>query len=186
MPSGLVPQEDQGMRWSSAGCRRPASSALGRTIGVRDTLSGSCWEFPEIDEFIAFAGFDIIAGALRRTAMVGFAKLADWRERAGHRAGRRLVVRNIMGLGFGIEEANVFGFLPPPIQGLSLTGGVEGYLQARRCYRRLAALEAGNRIVAPRPTSDRRSPACRMTLDAGVPRYRAEVDRDQERAGCAD
>jgi hydrophobe/amphiphile efflux-1 (HAE1) family protein len=179
MPSGLVPQEDQGIA-VVAGALPPAS-ALGRTIGVRDTLSEQLLGMDEIDDFIAFAGFDIVAGALRSNGLVGFVNLADWRDRAAPDQHAGAVVQNIMGLGFGIEEANVFGFLLPPIQGMSLTGGVEGFLQVRgdTSIDNLGAV--GNRIVAAANQRPELASA-RMTLDTGIPRYRATVDRDNASA----
>jgi hydrophobe/amphiphile efflux-1 (HAE1) family protein len=179
LPTGLVPQEDQGVALVVG--QLPATAALQRTERVRDQLTGALLGFEEIDEFTAFAGFDIIAGGLRTNAIVGFAKLTDWRERSGAGQDAASITGRIMGMGFGIQEANVFAFTPPPIQGLSLTGGVEGYLQVRGEVT-AAGLEAlSNRLraaVAERPEIAN----LQITLDATVPRYRAEVDRDQVRA----
>jgi hydrophobe/amphiphile efflux-1 (HAE1) family protein len=176
LPTGLVPQEDQGVVLAVGVL--PPTASLQRTEAVRDTLSGALAGFPEVKEFTAFAGFDIIGSALRTNAIVGFAKLTDWRDRAGPGQDAASVVGRIMGMGFGIQEANVFAFTPPPIQGLSLTGGVEGYLQARGAdsAAQLDALAGRFRAeVAKRPEIA----SLQVTLDANVPRYRAEVDRDQ-------
>ncbi len=179
MPSGLVPQEDQGIA-VVAGALPPAA-ALGRTIDVRDALSEQLLAMPEVDDFIAFAGFDIVAGALRSNGLVGFVNLADWRQRAAPEQHAGVVVQNIMGLGFGIEEANVFGFLLPPIQGMSLTGGVEGYLQLRgeATIDDLAAV--GGRVIAAANQRPELASA-RMTLDTSIPRYHAAVNRDNASA----
>jgi hydrophobe/amphiphile efflux-1 (HAE1) family protein len=179
LPSGLVPQEDQGVALVVA--QLPPTAALPRTEKVRDALSAQLLEFEEIDEFTAFAGFDIIAASMRTNAVVGFAKLADWRDRMGPGQDVASLTGRIMGLGLGIEEANVFAFSPPPIQGLSLTGGVEGYLQARGDVDAigLEALAARFRgAVGERPEVA----GMQITLDVNVPRYRADVDRDQVRA----
>jgi hydrophobe/amphiphile efflux-1 (HAE1) family protein len=178
LPAGLVPQEDQGVLLAVGVL--PPTASLQRTEVVRDRLAGALTSFEEIDEFTAFAGFDIIAGSLRTNAIVGFAKLADWRERRAPGQDAEALAGRIMGLGFGIQEAMVFAFSPPPIQGLSLTGGVEGYLQARGAAdaATLEALAARFRAeVDKRPEVG----SLQITLDSNVPRYRAEVDRDQVR-----
>jgi hydrophobe/amphiphile efflux-1 (HAE1) family protein len=178
LPAGLVPQEDQGVLLAVGVL--PPTASLQRTEVVRDQLAVALTSFEEIDEFTAFAGFDIIAGSLRTNAIVGFAKLTDWRERRAPGQDAEALAGRIMGLGFGIQEAMVFAFSPPPIQGLSLTGGVEGYLQARGAAD-ASALEA---LAARfRAEVDRRPEvgSLQITLDAKVPRYRAEVDRDQVR-----
>lgn len=179
MPTGLVPQEDQGVALVVG--QLPATTSLQRTEAVRDTLTAALLGFDEIDEFTSFAGFDIIAGSLRTNAIVGFAKLTDWRERTGPGKDAAAVTGRIMGMGFGIQEANVFAFTPPPIQGLSLTGGVEGYLQSRGAGSSEALQSLAGRVraaVAERPEVA----SLQVTFDANVPRYRAEVDRDQARA----
>ncbi|MFU8822463.1 MAG: efflux RND transporter permease subunit, partial [Gammaproteobacteria bacterium] len=159
----------------------PATASLQRSEQVRDALAAQLVGIEEIDEFTAFAGFDIIAGGLRTNAIVGFANLADWNERTAPGQDAASIAGRIMGMGFGILEANVFAFTPPPIMGLSLTGGVEGYLQMRG-ETSAAALEAlANRFraaVGERPEIGN----LQITLDATVPRYRANVDREQVRA----
>ncbi len=129
LPSGLVPQEDQGVALAVA--QLPPASALGRTEEVRDRLAQQLLEMDGVEEFTSFAGFDIIAGSLRSNAMAGFINLADWDERTGEGQSAAEIAQRVMGMGAGIQEANVMAFTPPPIQGLSLTGGVEGYLQVR-------------------------------------------------------
>lgn len=179
LPSALVPQEDQGVALVVG--LLPPTASLQRSEQVRDQLAGGLAQMDEVREFAAFAGFDIIAGALRTNAIVGFARLTDWRERTGPGQDAASLTGRIMGMGFGMQEAIVFAFTPPPIQGLSLTGGVEGYLQARGAADAGALQSMSNRLraaVAERPEIA----SLQVTLDAGVPRYRADIDRDQVRA----
>lgn len=179
MPTALVPQEDQGVALVVG--QLPATASLQRSEAVRDRLTGALLSFDEIDEFTTFAGFDIISGSLKTNAIVGFAKLADWSDRTGPEQDAASVTGKIMGMGFGIEEANVFAFTPPPIQGLSLTGGVEGYLQSRGDLDAAALQAMAGRFqeaVGERPEIG----SLQITFDANVARYRAEIDREQVRA----
>jgi len=135
----------------------------------------------EIDQFTAFAGFDIIASSLRTNSGVGFADLSDWGKRHDKGKDALSLSRRITGMDQDFLEAQIVSFLPPPIQGLSLTGGVEGYLQVRgdpspQNVRRLAdrlmeALE--NR---PEVTN------ARATLDTNIPKLKATLDREKARA----
>lgn len=179
LPTGLVPAEDQGV--ALAVFQLPAASSLQRSMEVRDKLSEEILSFDEVRQFTTFAGFDIIARARRTQAGVGFINLTDWREREGPGQDAASITRRVMRAGAGIEEANIISFTPPPIQGLSLTGGVEGYLQFRgdvtagelsaQAQRFVAAANAREELVN-----------VRVTLDPGIPRYHAEVDREQARA----
>jgi HAE1 family hydrophobic/amphiphilic exporter-1/multidrug efflux pump len=180
MPGGLVPQEDQGVAIVVG--QLPPAAALQRTEKVRDAITGALLgNFPEVSEFTSFAGFDIIGRAEKSNAIVGFARLADWDERTGPGQDAAAVTGRIMGMGFGIQEASVFAFTPPPIQGLSLTGGVEGYLQGRG---QLDADELGmlsNRMYGATADSPEIG-SLRMFIDPSVPHYRAEIDRDRVRS----
>ncbi|MBK1646150.1 hydrophobe/amphiphile efflux-1 family RND transporter [Thiocapsa imhoffii] len=179
MPSGLVPQEDQGV--ALVVMQLPAVSALGRTEQVRDTLSERITGFEEIEDFTSFAGFDILAGSLRTNAAVGFANLADWSERPAAAQSAAALAGRIMGVGLGIQEANVFAFTLPPIMGLSLTGGVEGYLQVRGDTTPEQIEDLAQELVAKgnaRPELTN----VQTTLTTAIPRYHAEVDREKAMA----
>ncbi|MFU8821968.1 MAG: efflux RND transporter permease subunit [Gammaproteobacteria bacterium] len=180
LPAGLVPQEDQGVV-IVAGWQPPTAS-LQRTEQVRNSLSQALLDnFDEIREFTTFAGLDIITLSERTNALVGFARFEDWQDRTGPGQDAASVAGRIMGMGFGIQEAQVLAFMPPPIVGLSLTGGVEGYLQARSdtdpaALQQLVDLLQG--AAAGRPEIG----SLQVFFDASVPGYHAEVDREKVRA----
>ncbi|PWV83163.1 efflux RND transporter permease subunit [Halomonas sp. A11-A] len=179
LPPGLVPQEDQGV--ALVVYQLPQVSALPRTAAVRDQVSAMLLEMDEIDEFTSGAGFDIIAGALRTNVGVGFVNLADWSEREGPGQDAQSLTGRIMGMGGGIPEAFVIAFTPPPIMGLSLTGGVEGYVQVRGDATTEEIAELAGRLAAAANARPELTNA-RTTLDTSIPRYRAELDREKARA----
>lgn len=179
LPASLVPQEDQGIALVVA--QLPPVSSLERTERIRDQLSGQVLSLDEVEAYTTFAGFDLIAGALRTNAMAGFVNLTDWKERTGPGQSAGDIAGRIMGMGFGIQEANVFVFVPPPIQGLSLTGGVDGYLQVRDDVSIERIQQIGQQVVATASARPELAHA-RMTLDAGIPRYLIEVDREKARS----
>ncbi|WP_429886404.1 efflux RND transporter permease subunit [Geoalkalibacter halelectricus] len=179
LPTGLVPQEDQGVALIVA--QLPPTSALGRTAETLSTLSEHVVAMEEVGEFTAFAGFDIFSASLKTNSAIGFANLTDWDLRRGPGQDAAAVAGRVMGIGAGIQEANVFAFIPPPIMGMSLTGGVEGYLQVRGDAdpKRIEAL--ANRLTAE---ANQRPELMnvRSLLDTGVPRFNAVVDREKARA----
>ncbi|MDF2095052.1 efflux RND transporter permease subunit [Aquibaculum arenosum] len=179
LPYGLVPQEDQGVALVMV--ELPPVSALSRTEVVRDEVAGRLLEMDEIQDFTAFAGWDIIAGSLRTNAGVGFANLSDWSEREGPGQDAASMAGRVMGMGADIQEANVISFIPPPIMGLSLTGGVEGYLQVRGGATTAEIEAIAQRLVA---AANERPELInvRTTLNTGIPRFAAEVDREKAKA----
>ncbi|MBJ6136748.1 efflux RND transporter permease subunit [Marinobacter litoralis] len=179
MPSGLVPQEDQG--FVLAAYALPPVSAMSRTEDARDELTAKMKSLPEVKDVVAFAGFDIISSALRTNSGVAFVTLEDWAEREGEGQGAADIAKKIMGIGFGMPEAFVIAFTPPPIQGLSTTGGVEGYIQARggRTPAEIKAMaDKFTQAANARPELTN----VRVTLDTGIPRYKANVDREKAQA----
>ncbi|MFV8569930.1 efflux RND transporter permease subunit [Marinobacter sp. SBS5] len=179
MPSGLVPQEDQG--FVLAAYALPPVSAMSRTEAARDELAAKMKSLPEVKDVVAFAGFDIISSALRTNSGVAFVTLEDWAEREGDGQGAADIAKKIMGIGFGMPEAFVIAFTPPPIQGLSTTGGVEGYIQARggRTPAEIKAMaDKFTQAANARPELTN----VRVTLDTGIPRYKANVDREKAQA----
>jgi len=127
------------------------------------------------------AGFDIIAGSLRTNALLGFANLSDWSERTRPEQHASALTGQIMGMGFGIQDANIFAFAPPPIQGLSLTGGVEGYLQVRGEATSQEIQELANQVAQAANARPELTNA-RTTLDTSIPRYEAKLDREKTKA----
>lgn len=179
LPSGLVPNEDQG--YALVIFQLPPASATARTAAVRDEVTDLLLSMEEVGEFTAFAGFDIEAGALRSSSGVGFANLRPWSERAGPGQDAASVAGRFSGMASQIQDAIVFAFTPPPIQGLSLTGGVEGYLEVRG----EADTADVDRIVQQLIAAAKARPELmnvRTTLNMGTPRLHAALDREKARA----
>src|SRR3546814_13757623 len=80
-----------------------------------------------------------------------------------------------------IPEAKVLAINPPPITGMSITGGFEGYLQSRTGESAVQVAEVANRLVAaasPRPGLT----GVPAALPTNVPRSPIELDRAKARA----
>ncbi|MDX1588722.1 MAG: multidrug efflux RND transporter permease subunit [Oleiphilaceae bacterium] len=179
LPEGLVPQEDQGFVLMAPFL--PPASAQPRTEAVRDELNGMLMDMEEVEDVVSFAGFDLLAGARRPNAGIAFVTLKDWGEREGEGQDAQSIAKRIMGMGAQVEEANVLSFSPPPIRGLSLTGGVEGFLQSQGDMSVEELHELAQRFVAAANERPELTNA-RTSLDVSIPRYRAEVDRVKARA----
>ncbi|WP_028575304.1 efflux RND transporter permease subunit [Desulfonatronovibrio hydrogenovorans] len=178
MAPGLVPQEDQGL--ALAVYQLPPASALSRTEEVRNTLSGMLVEMDQVQGFTTVAGVDIFDMALRTNMGVGFINLTDWDARQGPGQDAQSLAGRIMGMGLGIPEANVLAFVPPPIVGLSITGGVEGYLEVRGGPTLQQVQDIASRLTAAANERPELTNA-RATMDMNIPKYQAVVDREKAR-----
>ncbi len=177
LPSGVVPAEDQGVAMAVG--QLPPVSALGRTEEVRDELTERLLEMEEIQDFTSFAGFDMVAGSQRTSSLTGFINLTDWSQRQQPEQHASSIVGRIRQI--DIPEANIQAFMPPPIQGMSLTGGVTGYLQVRGDTSPAEIESTAQRVIQAANQRPELAYA-NTTLDTGIPRYRADVDREKARS----
>ncbi|AUM11023.1 hypothetical protein Kalk_00560 [Ketobacter alkanivorans] len=129
VPSSLVPPEDQG--YVVMVYQLPPATALNRTEQVTRQMSEKLRDEPTVHSTVTFAGFDILSRSQKSNSGMSFVPLKDWSERTEPAEDARLLVSRFMMLGGDIREAMVFAFNPPPITGISTTGGFEGYLQSR-------------------------------------------------------
>ncbi|MBK1734555.1 hydrophobe/amphiphile efflux-1 family RND transporter [Halorhodospira abdelmalekii] len=179
MADGLVPQEDQGVVLAAP--MLPAASSLARTEAFSSELAGHLLAMDEVANVAGVSGFDILSQSLRPNAGVFFINLTDWSERRRPEQQAAAIAQRVMGVGMQLPEGNVIAFIPPPIMGLSLTGGVEGYLQLpgnrspqeiQRIAQRFAALANEQPELAN----------VNVLFDAQRPRYEVTIDREKAKA----
>jgi multidrug efflux pump len=177
VPGGLLPQEDQGYIFATY--TLPPAASLQRTEDVRDELiEKSLQSMPGVADIIGVAGYDFLASAQRTYAGIAFLTLKDWDERTGDGQDSFSLVGQTFGIGAQIPEAQIIAFNPPPIIGLSTTGGFEGYLQNISGAGFNEIREAAGRVVAEANKRPELSQV-RTTLTTDVPRYRLDVDREK-------
>ncbi|MES1946711.1 hydrophobe/amphiphile efflux-1 (HAE1) family protein [Salinisphaera sp. C84B14] len=177
VPGGLLPQEDQGYIFATY--TLPPAASLQRTEDVRDELiEKSLKSMPAVEDIVGVAGYDFLASAQRTYAGIAFLTLKDWGERGGEGQDSFSLVGQTFGLGAQMPDAQIIAFNPPPIIGLSTTGGFEGYLQSRSGASFNEIREAAGKVVAEANKRPELSQV-RTTLTTNVPRYRLDVDREK-------
>ncbi len=175
VPGGFVPAEDQG--YVFAAVEMPAASSLRRTQGVMDEFGDMALDDERITDVVAFSGMDLLSGGMKSYTGAAYITLKDWSERRAADQSSESVIRDLEASGLRITEANITAFDPPPITGISTTGGFEAYLQSRRGESFDAVLEKTNALIdaaAERPELA----GVRTLLTTQVPRYEVEVDRE--------
>ncbi|WP_156879088.1 efflux RND transporter permease subunit [Oceanobacter kriegii] len=179
VPTALVPPEDQGIVIAVA--QLPAAASLGRTDAAVNELTERLVDDPLAQDVVAFAGWDLLAGGLKTNGGVAFVALKDWKERQAPGQDAQSMANVLNGEEAANPDANIIAFTPPPIQGLSTTGGFEGYLQ-NLVGAPPAELQAmADQLIAAanaRPELQ----GVRTTLDTGIPQYKLEVDREKARS----
>ncbi len=172
VPSGLIPQEDEG--YIFALYNLPPASSLQRTSKVGHKLTAKELKaMPGVSNVVDVPGFDFLAGANRTFSGVEFLTLKNWGKR---KSNSFQDVKKVFGIGAGVTSAQVLAFNPPPILGLSTTGGFTGYLQnvAGGSYKEIK--QEADKLVA----AANKNPALKRvnsTLKTNIPRYKVKLDR---------
>ncbi|MFW6387314.1 MAG: efflux RND transporter permease subunit, partial [Thermodesulfobacteriota bacterium] len=127
IPGSFLPQEDKGAFLIDV--QLPEGATLDRTIQVNKEGTEKLLEIEGIERVIAVDGFSLLSG---RAENVGFliADLEPWAERTRSDLHIDALVEKASGVLNGISTASIRAFVPPPIQGLGVTGGFDFRLQA--------------------------------------------------------
>ncbi|MDR0580787.1 MAG: multidrug efflux RND transporter permease subunit [Holosporaceae bacterium] len=173
VPGSLLPEEDQGVFMSCA-IMDPAAS-LDRSIDVIATVDRLMSQDSNVRDSAYVAGYDMLSGTMSTNAATMFFILNDWDTRTTAEQSAQAMAKKVMFIGSKITDGIVLAFCPPPIVGMSTTGGFEAYVQQTEKVDG-KALEAKIKelvaAAAKRPELTRVS----STFNASTPQFRMIVD----------
>ncbi len=128
LPTGFVPEEDQG--YAIIGMQLPDAASLQRTREVVKKVEKVMASVPGVQYRTTVAGFSFFTRTAASYVGTGFVSLKPWDERGEGQHARDIVQKLNMGFA-GIPEARVFALMPPAIAGISASGGFSMMLQDR-------------------------------------------------------
>ncbi|QJR12131.1 Efflux pump membrane transporter BepE [Usitatibacter rugosus] len=179
VPGGLVPDEDQGYIMMASIMPDAASfSRADATIRGAEAVIG---KFPETKYIIALPGYDLLSSTIRPNAGAMFITLKDWEERKGPGQDSFALAKRALAANGAVKEGLLFAFNPPPIIGLSTTGGVEAYLQSRTGAPS-AAIGAEAQKVVEAAQKRPEFASITTTFKPTVPQVFLDVDREKAKA----
>ena len=129
VPTGLVPSEDQG--YILAMSILPDGAALPRTQAVQNTLRAALLDMPQVRYVVTINGMDLTSFSAKSNYGATFVIFEDWSRRKKPEDSSEALARRVFGIGLQTPDAVLLGLNPPPITGMSTTGGFEGYIQQR-------------------------------------------------------
>ncbi|MDR3179358.1 MAG: multidrug efflux RND transporter permease subunit [Holosporaceae bacterium] len=173
IPTSLVPEEDQGVVLVSA-ILDPGAS-IDRTQKVISTVESAVRKDPAIFDSTTIAGFSMLNSSVATNGATMFLKLKDWKERTEPGMAAKDMVKKIFGIGFGISDGMVIAFAPPPIVGMSITGGFEGYVQ-RIGDTNSKALDAKMKEFIAEASKRSELTSLNTTFNSSSPQFSLEVD----------
>jgi HAE1 family hydrophobic/amphiphilic exporter-1 len=177
IPTSFIPTEDQG--YAMVIVQLPDSASLQRTEVVMDKLTQICKEQPAVERTIAIGGLSPLDGnASLANAGIVYLMFKDWSKR-GKGEDLRSIYDTLSARLADYQEAKTMVIVPPPIQGLGLSGGFQMQLELTDGSSDLARLQAVTEEII---TQARASPVIRMALTplrASVPQITVDVNQTQ-------
>jgi multidrug efflux pump len=179
VPGALVPAEDQGSLFVVT--TLPPAASLDRTQAVGTRVTEELRQNPAVENVVTFAGFDLLSGAQKTSAGVSFVTLRDWSEREAPELDARVLATSLGALNAHFQDGIAVAFNPPPINGLSTTGGFEAYLEDRSGAQLTVLAETAQRVVAAAAQRPELA-GVSTTFNLGTPQYDITVDREKAKA----
>ena len=174
IPSGFVPEEDQG--YFIIAVNLPDAASLERTDIVTRKLEKILKEIPEIDLYTCINGNNLLSSTIAPNAGTFFITLKPWEER--EKTALDIVQLVNARCLKAITEATVIAVGPPPIQGLGSGGGFTLMLQDIAGNSPQYLAEQSQRFIAE--ASKRPEIGRIFTLyRANVPQKSIEIDKDK-------
>jgi hydrophobic/amphiphilic exporter-1 (mainly G- bacteria), HAE1 family len=128
VPTGFVPEEDQGVIVGII--QAPDGVSLASTEKVTQSVSEIlAKEVPEMDTSLVIAGFGLGGNGPNQGTF--FFKLKDWKERSGSDHAASAIVKRLNGIFGQNQDAFIVTSNLPAVSGYGVTGGFEFQLQDR-------------------------------------------------------
>ncbi|MDR2573992.1 MAG: multidrug efflux RND transporter permease subunit [Desulfovibrio sp.] len=129
VPGSLLPNEDQGFAAGVAILDDGASQ--NRTQNVSRQITDFTLAMPFAQRILTINGLDITSLSFKSNYATFFTQLKPWSQRGGEENSAQAMADKLRSVTMMQPEAVILGFTPPPIPGMSTTGGFEGYVQMR-------------------------------------------------------
>lgn len=179
-PNGLVPNEDKGSLMVFAFMM--PSTSLGESQKITSEIEKQLLANPNVEASGNITGLDISTFAYKTDAALMFAMLKPWDERPLASQSAQAVAGQLMQeFSANTKDAMVIAVNPPPIRGMSTTGGFEMWIQDRTGGE-LATLNSYVSSIIAKASADPRLTGMRTTLNTNIPQYLLTVDRDKAKS----
>ena len=129
VPGGLVPDEDQG--YLIGLMTLPDGASLSRTSSVENIIDRNILRERIVADEMSFSGMDALSGSMKTNVATIFLSMSPWDQRTAPGESSFELARRLYAMGMQLPQGQFIAFNPPPIMGMSNTGGFEMWLQDR-------------------------------------------------------
>jgi HAE1 family hydrophobic/amphiphilic exporter-1 len=172
-PTGFLPTEDQG--FGILVSRLPEGASQPRSQEVAKQINDILRRTPGVDFWVFIGGYSILDGANVSNVSTTFVVYKDWGER-GPALNQDRIISSVNRELAGLQEAQAFVVIPPPIRGLGQTGGFQMMLEDRGSLGLAALKQATDELVR---TGNSQTGLARLatTFSVNSPQLYLNIDR---------
>ncbi|MGE0384073.1 MAG: efflux RND transporter permease subunit [Gammaproteobacteria bacterium] len=178
LPSGFVPQADQGMFIVLV--QLPDAANVQRTDEVMKRAGRMVLETPGVLGAAVIVGFSPLTRSAQANMGAMFCRLVPHRQRPGAGQSASAIAATLQKKLATIQDARIVVFQPPPVAGLGNFGGFKMQLLDRAEHGPAALQATADELIA-KATADPRIARAFTLFRANVPQIYVDVDREQAR-----
>ena len=127
VPTGFIPDEDQGYMFVSA--MLPEGASLERSQAVLDRMEEEIMALPGVEHTIGIGGYSFLDAVNTSNAASVIVTLDPWKDRTKTEESVAGILARTNAFLADYQQAAGIAFSPPPIQGLGSAGGFEFQLE---------------------------------------------------------
>jgi len=176
LPTGFVPQEDEG--YCMVGVQLPDGATLARTDVIMDQVQKIVSATPGVVDCLAISGYSLIDGAAGVNAGFCVVVFEHWDDRKTPELHQSGILAAMQRHFVGIQDATVFGFPMPSLPGVGTTGGFTYMLQDLEGGGLVQLAQIANDLISE-ANQDPAIAGARTTFRASVPQIFVDIDREQ-------
>ncbi len=176
LPSGFVPDEDQGYFISALSL--PEASSVNRTNEVGHRVAEIIRELPGIKDTILISGVDVLSGSAKPNTAIIAVSMKPWEERREPALQVKNRIRAVIANTDKVSEGSVVAFNAPALPGLGGQGKLSMMLQNRGGASLTEMQEVAGRFI----TEANKIPEVGVfysTFRTDTPGYRYDLDRER-------
>jgi HAE1 family hydrophobic/amphiphilic exporter-1 len=129
LPSGFLPEEDQGYLYINV--QLPFAASLDRTVAICKQVEEMALDTPGVENCTTVAGFSLLSFSRNTYSASIWVRLKDWNERTKPEERYEAIKTHLNQQLSGLPGAIAFAFPPPAIQGVGTAGGFTFVLEDR-------------------------------------------------------
>lgn len=128
LQKSFLPIEDQGFFFTVV--TLPEGSTIERTHEVVEKAENAVKTIEGVENIVTIVGSNFMGGGQEPNSATIIARLKHWDERSSDELSAKAIIKTFKKATEPITEASFNSYPPPPIRGLSKTGGVQLWLQS--------------------------------------------------------